>query len=303
MPELEVLRYSLPIFSDHDVATKIRGAQLKPGTRLVPTGEWVSGVDRWISFQRNGETAWFVSESHGHVYAAEPEDPHVPPDHPRATWRRELLTEQTKQPWVVKETREARSRVDPAASTLQRDAAERMISIIGIQERPSGSNRGPALSGLVGEYVEHHRISSNKKGTGLAWCALAAQWAQADAMGLQWATPSSWSRHPLGNWWGAAWMQEREAKKRDLWVPCSALKGTEVLTGALLVQIRGGSGSDTAGGARADGSYAGHVDVVLGWKDRDTLWCVGGNVGNTAKMVTRNIRESRCRGVVPLKES
>ena len=302
MAELEVLRYALPIFSDHDVSTKISGVKLQPGTKISPTGEWVGGDDRWVSFERDGQTVWLVAESDGNLYAAPPEAPGTSPDDGGARWRRELFTEQSGQPWVAEATRLARSHIDRGATKLQEAAAEHMISILGIQERPNGSNRGPALSGIVGEYVEHHRISNDKSGTGLAWCALVAQWAQAEAMGLKWATPASWSAHPLGNWYGAAWMQEREAKRKGLWVPCASLKGTEVLTGALLVQIRGGSGSDAAsGGVRADGSYAGHVDLVLGWKDKDHLWCVGGNLGNTAKLVTRNIREARCRGLVPLK--
>ena len=161
--------------------------------------------------------------------------------------------------------------------------------------------RGPALSGLVGEYVEHHQISPDKNSTGLAWCALVAQWAQAEAMYLPWADPSGWFEHPLRNWWGAAWMQEREAKRYGVWTPCASLTGSECITGAMLVQIRSGSGSDSAsGGVRADGSYAGHVDVVLGWKDEDHVVCVGGNLGNTAKLVVRNIREARCRGIVPV---
>lgn len=216
------------------------------------------------------------------------------PDQPDAPWRLALRAEQAEQAWVKGSQDTATRAIDPRASAVQRAAALAMVSIIGIRENPASSNRGPALSGLVGEYVEHYAIAKDKAGTGLAWCALSAQWAQAEAMGLRWATPSAWSAHPLKNWFGVAQGQEDEGKKLGLWTPASALTGSEVLTGSLLLQSREGSGSDAGGSA----SKAGHTDLILGWKDATTLACVGGNLGDTAKYVERNVRASNIRGVV-----
>ena len=301
--QLRVSRYSLPVFTEHDVDTKVAGLKVPPGTVVTVLERWEDSSDGWAKIEWEGATVWFVFTSNGQTYAldyVEGEGAGVSPDDEDAAWRAELRREQAGESWVAPMISEATSLIDSRAAGVARAAAVNMVSIIGIQERPASSNRGPALSGLVGEYVEHYRIASDKLSYGLAWCALSAQWAQAEAMGLEWATPASWSAHPLGNWIGAVWMQEKTAKAKGLWTVCSSLTGDEVLTGALLIQIRSGSGSDSAsGGVAADGSYQGHVDIILGWKDNDTVWCVGGNISNTAKLVERNIRQSRCRGVVP----
>jgi hypothetical protein len=298
----QIGRYRLPVFTEPKTSSPA-GRKLDAGSIHSAFSIYTDGAgNEWWQLDSDRSKTWIVAVSEGVHYASRTsEAPPVSPDDPTAPWRAELLKEQLGQSWVPGMMVEARSSVDPRASELQRATAENIIGLIGILERPSGSNRGPALSGLVGEYVEHHRISPDKDGTGLAWCALVAQWAQAEAMYLPWADPSGWSEHPLRNWWGAAWMQEREAKRYGVWTPCASLTGSECITGAMLVQIRSGSGSDSAsGGIRADGSYAGHVDVVLGWKGKDHVVCVGGNLGNTAKLVVRNIREARCRGIVPV---
>ena len=300
--KMQVGRYKLPVFQSTSVLDGA-GRKLDPGsTHEVFSVHTDAEKNEWwqISSQPGVKTgSWVVAVSGGVHYATRVGvSAGLSPDDPGASWRTELRREQAGQPWVAAAMQEARAAIDPRASALQRAVAENIISLIGVLEVPSGSNRGPALSGLVGEYVEHHKISNKKDTTGLAWCALVAQWAQAEALGLKWATPSAWAGHPLGNWWGAVWMQEKEAKKRGVWTPCSALKGDECLTGARLVQSRSGSGSDRGSSSvRSDGSYDGHVDVVIGWKGKD-LMCVGGNLGNTAKPVLRNIREARCRGVI-----
>jgi hypothetical protein len=301
--KMKVGRYRLPVFQSASVLDPA-GRKLEPGsTHEVFSVHTDAERNEWwqISTAPGVKAgAWVVATSNGVKYATqEGASAGVAPDDPAAPWRAELRREQAGQPWVKASVDEARAGIDPRATPMQRAVAENIISLIGILEVPSGSNRGPALSGLVGEYVEHHKISNKKDTTGLAWCALAAQWAQAEALGIKWATPSAWSAHPLGNWWGAVWMQEKEAKKRGVWTPCSDLKGDECLTGALLVQVRSGSGSDRGSSrVRSDGSYDGHVDVVIGWRNGQLL-CVGGNLGNTAKPVLRDIRDARCRGVIP----
>lgn len=283
----------LPTFISASVSGGKTGSRVKSGYYKLISSETDADGNVWFRLRGIG---WIVAESEGHVYAEKVEENKaaaVVPD-----WRDVLKTEQDSQPWVKGAQEGARACIDTRASALQRLTCEKMIGIIGIKE--IGSNRGPALSGIVGEYIQHYRIGNPLK-TGLMWCALAAQWAQAEAAGIDWMEPAGWSDHVLGNWYGAAWMQEKHAKRKGVWVDCNDLKGTENLAGAMLVQIRGGSGSDSgSGGIGKNGDYKGHTDIILGWviDEPFNVWVVGGNLGNTCKTAKRDLRAARNRGVV-----
>lgn len=165
------------------------------------------------------------------------------------------------------------------------------IGDIGAAEDPPGSNLGPGIAHLVAGYNEYWATGATRWPP---WCAIAvSSWIRI-ALGLPMWTCDGRARklagHPFERWLGAVSQLQDWGRARGLLLPSSA----PVRPGMLALRERAGSGSDASAHTDLIPTGSGHVDVVLVELAGGGLLCVGANLGDRVKLVTRDRAGIRC---------
>ena len=151
------------------------------------------------------------------------------------------------------------------------------IKDLGLKEVPNGSNTGPEIGHITDGYNQFWGIDDN---VNRPWCAMAvSHWI---GRGLDLGDRSDnmdWSKHPFEKFFGGCSQIQRWGSSRGAF---HTFTSDTVPTGAIFLQPRAGSGSDSSSSPKA-----GHTGLIVKDNGDGTVTTIEGNTSNAVKSNVR----------------